>query len=82
MMFIAFSARIELCKRSHPLPLTPVKDVSILRANTRLWRSDDLTIETKFPIILPKKYSVTDLIVKDNINHEMDWQRYGCKLHS
>lgn len=67
---IALTSRKELSEISHLLPLTPMIDTGILRANTRLWRSDDLATDTKFPIILPKKHHVTQLIVK--YHHEMD----------
>ena len=67
---IALTARKELSKRSHLLPLTPMLDGGLLRSNTRLRRSDDLAADTKFPIILPKKHHVTQLIVK--YHHEME----------
>ena len=50
-------------------------DAGILRANTRLRRSDDLVREIKFPIILPKKHSVTQLIIK--YHHELDCHEIG-----
>lgn len=49
--------------RSHLLPLTRMLEAGIVRANTRLCRSDDLAREIKFQIILPKKHPVTELIV-------------------
>ena len=72
---IALTARKELSKRSHLLPLTPMLDGGLLRSNTRLWRSDDLAADTKFPIILPKKHHVTQLIVK--YHHEMERHEMG-----
>ena len=72
---IALTARKELCTRSHLLPLTPMLDAGILRSNKRLCRSDDLTREIKFPIILPKKHPVTQLIVK--YHHELDCHEMG-----
>ena len=72
---IALTAGKELCTRSHLLPLTPILDAGILRANTRLRRSDDLAREIKFPIILPKKHPVTQLIVK--YHHELDCHEMG-----
>lgn len=66
---IALTSRKELSKKSHLLPLTPMLDAGILRANTRLRRSEDLATDTKFPIILPKKHHVTQLIVKHH--HKM-----------
>ena len=50
-------------------------EAGILRANTRLRRSDDLAREIKFPIILPKKHPVTQLIVK--YHHELDCHEMG-----
>lgn len=67
---IALTARKELSKRSHLLPPTPMLAGGLLRSNTRLRRSDDLAADTKFPIILPKKHHVTQLIVK--YHHEME----------
>lgn len=49
-------------------------DSGILRAHTRLRHSEDLTKGIKFPIILPKKHPVTQLIVKyyhERESHEM-----------
>ena len=40
------------------------------RVNTRLHRSDDLTREIKFHIILPKKHPIIQLIIK--YHHELD----------
>ena len=42
----------------------------ILRSNTRLRYSNDLPDETKYPIILPKKHPVTELVVK--YHHETE----------
>ena len=72
---IALTARKELSKRSHLLPLTPMLAGGLLRSNTRLRRSDDLVADTKFPIILPKKHHVTQLIVK--YHHEMESHEMG-----
>ena len=84
---IALTARKELSKKSHLLPLTPMLDAGILRANTRLRRSDDLTTDTKFPIILPKKHHVTQLIVKYHhkmgVNYTLNHLREKCHvIHS
>ena len=78
---IALTARKELSKRSHLLPLTPMLAGGLLRSNTRLRRSDDLAADTKFPIILPKKHHVTQLIVK--YHHEMESHEMGVStIHS
>ena len=70
----ALTARRELYKRSPLLWLTPMLDSGILHANTRPRHSEDLTKGIKFPIILPKKHPVTQLIVKyyhERESHEM-----------
>ena len=72
---IALTAGKELSKISHLLPLTPMLDGGPLRSNTRLWQSDDLAADTKFPIILPKKHHVTQLIVK--YHHKMEGHEMG-----
>ncbi|XP_068756531.1 uncharacterized protein [Montipora capricornis] len=72
---IALTARKELCTRSHLLPLTPMLDAGILRANKKLCISDDLAREIKFPIILPKKHPVTQLILK--YHYELDCHEMG-----
>ncbi|XP_068697224.1 uncharacterized protein [Montipora foliosa] len=72
---IALIARKELCTRSHLLPLTPMLDAGILRANKKLCISDDLAREIKFPIILPKKHPVTQLILK--YHYELDCHEMG-----
>ena len=73
---VGLTARKELCARSHLLPLTPMSDAGILRANTRLRRSDDLAGEIKFPINLPKKPPETQLIVK--YHHALDCHEMGA----
>ena len=60
----------ELPKKSSILTFTPMVTDGILRSNTRLRYSDDLPEETKYPIILPKKHPVTQLIVK--YHHETE----------
>ena len=50
-------------------------DAGILQANTRLRRSDNLAREIKFPIILPKKHPVIQLIVK--YHHKLDCHEMG-----
>ena len=47
----------------------------ILRSNTRLRYSNDPPDETKYPIILPKKHPVTELIVK--YHHETEEHEMG-----
>ena len=46
----------------------------LLRSNTRLRNSDELSDEIKFPIVLLKNHAVTELIVKYHYEveeHEM-----------
>ena len=65
----------ELPKKSSILTFTPMVTDGILRSNTRLRDSDDLPEETKYPIILPKKHPVTELIVK--YHHETEGHEMG-----
>ena len=78
----AFSDEIGALSRGHPLPrkstllpCTPVLINRILRSNTRLRHSNDLPPDVKFPIILPKKYQITRLIVQ--YHHENEGHRMG-----
>ena len=60
--------------RSPLLRLSPMLDSGFLRANTRLRHSEDLMKGIKFPIILPKKHPVNQLIFKyyhERKSHEM-----------
>lgn len=73
-MIAALTAGRELYKRSPLLRLTPMLDLGILRTNTKLPHSEDLTKGIKFPIILLKKRPKTQLIVKyyyERESHEM-----------
>ena len=63
-----------LPKKSSILTYTPMVTDGILRSNTRLRYSNYLPDETKYPIILPKKHPVTELI--ENIitrRKDMKW---------
>ena len=60
----------ELPRKSSILPFTPMVIDGPLRSNTRLRYSNDLPDETKYPIILPKKQPVTELVVK--YHHETE----------
>ena len=64
-----------LPKKRSILTNTPMVTVGILRSNTRLRYSNDLPDETKYPIILPKKHPVTELIVK--YHHETEGHDMG-----
>ena len=72
----AFTEEMEALERRKPVPrkssvlsFTPMLANGLWGSNTRLRNSDELSDETKFPIILPKSHAVTELIVK-----------YHCKL--
>ena len=65
----------ELPKKSSILTFTPMVTNGILWSNTRLQYSNDLPDETKYPIILPKKHPVMELIVK--YHHETEGHEMG-----
>ena len=70
----ALVCRKGLPKKGSILTYTLMVTVGILRSNTRLRHSNELPDETKYPIILPKKNPVTELIVKyyhETEGHEM-----------
>ena len=77
----AFPEEMKALRLGKPLPVksplvrhTPNLTEGVLRSNTRLRYSNDLSEETKFPIILPKDHPVTKLIVKyyhEKEGHEM-----------
>ena len=77
----AFPEEMKALRLGKPLlvksPLihrTPNLTEGVLRSNTRLRYSNDLSKETKFPIILLKDHPVTKLIVKyyhEKEGHEM-----------
>ena len=53
-------------KKSSISALNPFLDPEgILRANSRIQYAETLNYDTKFPIILPKKDALTELIIKD-----------------
>ena len=58
--------------------LTPIWKDGLLRSNTRLRYSEDLSEEVKYPIILPKRHPVTKLIVKHH--HESEGHRMGVNF--
>ena len=67
-----------LPSKSTLLKTTPKLYGGLLRSNTRLRYSDDLSEETKFPIILPKNHIVTRLIVKSH--HEKEGHEMGVNF--
>ena len=66
----ALASGKELPRKSYILPFTPMVIDGLLRSNTRLRYCNDLPDETKYPIILPKKYPVAELVVK--YHHETE----------
>ncbi|KAL9987286.1 hypothetical protein ACROYT_G001568 [Oculina patagonica] len=78
----AFSEEIGALRKNQTLPRksplhssTPILINRILRSNTRLRHSDDLSDDVKFPIILPKRNHVTRLIVQ--YHHESEGHQMG-----
>ena len=65
-------------KKSSALAFTPMLVDGLLRSNTRLRNSDELSDEIKFPIILPKNHAVTELIVK--YHHEVEEHEMGVNF--
>ena len=65
----------NLLQKSPLLPSTPILINRILRSNTRLRHSDDLSDDVKFPIILPKRNHVTRLIAQHH--HESEGHQMG-----
>ena len=58
-------------KKSSISALNPFLDLDeILRSNSRIQYAEILNFDTKFPIILPKKDKITELIIKDQ--HEKE----------
>jgi hypothetical protein len=74
----ALKERKSLPKRSSILNLTPIWKDGLLRSNTRLRYTEDLSEDIKYPIILPKRYPVTKLIVK--YHHESEGHRMGVNF--
>ena len=74
----ALKEKKSLPKRSSILNLTPIWKDSLLRSNTRLRYSEDLSEEVKYPIILPKRHPVTKLIVK--YHHESEGHQMGVNF--
>ena len=77
-----YAQEIAALKAGKPLPngsnilnLTPIWRDGLLRSNTRLQYSTELTDEVKYPILLPKRHPVTRLIVK--YYHENEGHRMG-----
>ncbi|XP_053406667.1 uncharacterized protein LOC123558187 [Mercenaria mercenaria] len=51
-------------------PLNPILDTDgLLRCNSRLKYADYISYDVRYPIILPRKHSITKLIVKQNHEH-------------
>ena len=65
----------NLPKKSSILTLTPILMDGLLRSNTRLRYAEHLPNRVKYPVILPKKHPVTELIVK--YHHEKEGHQMG-----
>jgi hypothetical protein len=65
----------NLPKKSSILTLTPILMDGLLRSNTRLRYAEHLPNRAKYPVILPKKHPVTELIVK--YHHEKEGHQMG-----
>ncbi|CAB4038031.1 Hypothetical predicted protein [Paramuricea clavata] len=61
--------------KSSILTLTPILMDGLLRSNTRLRYAEHLPNRVKYPVILPKKYPVMELIVK--YHHEKEGHEMG-----
>ena len=70
-----FRKNQPLLRKSSLLPFTPILIEGILRSNTRLRHSEELSPDVKFPIILPKKSHITRLIVQ--YHHESEGHQMG-----
>ena len=82
----AFTEEMEALKRRKPVPkkssvlaFTPMLADGLWRSYTRLRNSDELSDETKlFPIILPKRHAVTELVVK--YHHKVEGHEMGVNF--
>jgi hypothetical protein len=64
-----------LPKKSTILTFTPILMDGLLRAHTRLCYSEAVPNSVKYPVILPKKHPVTELIIK--YHHEKEGHQMG-----
>ena len=71
--FEALTNGKPLPKQSSILNLTPILKDGLMRCNTRLRYSVELTDNVKYPIILPKRHPVTQLIVRYHHEREGHW---------
>ena len=76
--FEALTNGKSLPKQSSILNLSPIMYKGLLRSNTRLRYSEELTDSVKYPIILPKRHPVTQLIVK--YHHETEGHEMGVNF--
>ena len=65
-------------KTSSLLKLNPMLENGVMRSNTRLRNADAISKDIKFPIILPKKNHVTNLVVK--YHHESEHHEMGVNF--
>ena len=76
--FEALTNGKPLPKQSSILNLTPILKDGLMRCNTRLRYSVELTDNVKYPIILPKRHPVTQLIVR--YHHEREGHEMGVNF--
>ena len=76
---------MEVLHRGQPVPktssllkLNPMLENGVMRSNTRLRNADAISQDVKFPIILPKKNHVTNLVVK--YHHESEHHEMGVNF--
>ena len=76
--FEALTNGKPLPKQSSILNLTPILKDGLMRCYTRLRYSVELTDNVKYPIILPKRHPVTQLIVR--YHHESEGHEMGVNF--
>ena len=82
---IVFPKEMSALKKGKPVPktssllkLNPMLENGVMRSNTRLRNADPISKDVKFPIILPKKNHVTNLVVK--YHHESEHHEMGVNF--
>ena len=82
---IVFPKEMAALKKGKPVPktssllkLNPMLENGVMRSNTRLRNADAISKDVKFPIILPKKNHVTNLVVK--YHHESEHHKMGVNF--
>ena len=75
---IVFPKEMAALKKGKPVKLNPMLENGVMRSNTRLRNADAISKDVKFPIILPKKNHVTNLVVK--YHHESEHHEMGVNV--